>query len=1115
MLIKKISIKKKVSIAYFIFLVVLYLSIILSSCIDSNPMKLFRLLPSQETGINFLNKVENLKEFNILKYRNFYNGGGVGVGDINNDGLADLYFTANMGPNKLYLNKGNFKFEDITQSAGVAGTKAWATGVVFVDINADGLLDIYVCNAGNQKGDEPKNELFINNGDLTFTEKAEHYKLADTGFTTHAAFFDYDKDGDLDVYLLNNSFIPVTSLRYSNKRELRAQDWQVNPRLKGGGDKLLRNEGAYFVDVSEKAGIYGSLIGFGLGVTVGDINQDNWPDLYISNDFYERDYLYINNQNGTFTESSQKWAAHTSIASMGADMADINNDGLNDIFVTDMLPAEDERIKATFTFEGYDLYRFKVAKGFSHQYTQNTLQLNTGLERFSEIAHFSGVSKTDWSWAALLFDMDNDGYKDIFVSNGILNDLTDQDFVDYFANEAIQQMAIQGKKKEVHEIIAKMPSTPIQNQAFINNKDLSFSNKTAILGFNKTSFSNGSAYADLDNDGDLDLVVNNINQKAFVYRNQAETLHPNNGFIRVKLIGNSPNIFAVGATVELFAGSEIIKQECIPSRGFQSSVDYILNFGIGTKKIDRIKITWPSGRVTESDTFNTNELLTFSEKDANKRSSKTSPQRKPLLKIVNQTVFQHQENHYVDFNFEGLIKEMLSKEGPAIAKADLNQDGLDDLFIGAASGSSAQLYFQHKNGSFVKQNSAIFKKDKEAEDTAAHFFDADQDGDLDLIVGSGGNEALKRKHLKTRLYINSGKGSFNTKPILIPSHSHNTAVIKAYDFDQDGDEDLFIGSRSVPGIYGINPKHSLLENQGDFVFKDVTLQKAYLLKEIGMITDSTWADINADGLKDLIIVGDWMAPTILINTGKSFKKWDVNLDPLKGWWNSVLASDINQDGLIDLVLGNEGLNIPYKASLNNPIKMYINDFDNNGTIEQIMTQHFEGKDKPIALKKELSMQIPALKKENITYAQYKHKSIDELFSKATLNTALIKSVTSSKSILLIQESIGNFKPKELPPQVQFSPVNAIQTADLNQDSIPDLILGGNNFNYKPQFGRQDASLGTVLLGTPSGEFKWLSAMQSGLYIENVVQDILLLNTTKQNPYLFFGVNNNASQLYRF
>ena len=578
---------------------------------------LFTALPSSKTGIAFVNEVVNQKNFNIFKYRNFYNGGGVAIGDINNDGLADVYMTANMGPNKLYLNRGNFTFEDISASAGVEGNKPWSTGVNMVDVNNDGLLDIYVSNAGNLEGNNHDNDLYINNGDLTFSEKAAVYNLADTGFSTHATFFDYDKDGDLDAYILNNSNIPVSSLGYAEQREQRAQDWENVPKIfRGVGDMLLRNDGNTFTDVSDEAGIYGSLIGFGLGVMISDINHDLYPDIYVSNDFYERDYLYINNQDGTFTEEIKNWTSHLSLSAMGIDMADINNDGLADIFITDMLPDGDQRVKSVMEFEGYDIFKLKQSKDFYQQYIQNTLQLNNGNGSFSEIAYYSGVSATDWSWAGLLFDMDNDGYRDIYVTNGINHDLTDLDFVDFFANEIIQKMALTGKKEAIDSIINKMPVVPLPNYAYHNNKDLTFKDQALAWGLGKPSRSNGAAYGDLDNDGDLDLIVNNVNMEAFVYKNNTSELKKHN-YLKMKFKGSEKNHFAVGTQVKLYLGDKTYFQELIPFRGFQSSMEYPMTIGLGkAQTIDSLHIIWPNDAFTKMENIQVNQTLEFSQADA-------------------------------------------------------------------------------------------------------------------------------------------------------------------------------------------------------------------------------------------------------------------------------------------------------------------------------------------------------------------------------------------------------------------------------------------------------------------------------------------------------------------
>ncbi len=1098
--------------------IVLFVSILLifTACSKDNSENkdsLFSKLDASETGIDFINEVKNGKDMNIFKYRNFYNGGGVAIGDINNDGLADIYFTSNLGDNKLYLNKGNFKFEDISKKAGIDAAKSWSTGVVMVDINGDGLLDIYVCNAGNNINSIRKNQLFINNGNLTFTEKAEEYNLANMGITTHAAFFDYDKDGDLDCYILNNSFIPVSSLDYSNKRELRDKDWDVAAILKGGGDKLLRNDNGKFVDVSEESGIFGSLIGFGLGVTVGDVNGDTYPDIYVSNDFYERDYLYINNKNGTFSEKIQDWASHISQSSMGADMADINNDGKADIFVTDMLPEPDERVKTTLSFENYDLFERKINLGFYNQFMQNTLQVNNGNDQFSEIANYAGVAKTDWSWGALLFDMDNDGYKDIYVCNGITHDLTNQDFVDFFANEFMQKMIVSGKKEEIETIINKMPSTPIPNYAFKNNKNLTFSNKAEDWGLSTPSFSNGAAYGDLDNDGDLDLVVNNVNMEAFVYRNNSEK-QKNHHYIKVKLKGDQLNKFAVGSVVELYAGKETIRQELIPSRGFQSSMDYVMTFGIGTKKIDSLQVIWPNGKYETVKKVVNNSLIKLDIANAKLNYVIKKEIVKPLFAEKVNSFTAHKENQYIDFDYEGLISKMLSQEGPSLAVADINGDGNEDLFIGGAKGSPASIYFNQGNDNFRLSTQKDLVADSNFEDTAASFFDADGDGDMDLMVGSGGNEKTDAANYQNRLYLNDGKGNFTKSRSIIPTTNNNVSVIAANDFDNDGDTDLFIGSRSVPGVYGIAPKQLLLENDGKGNFTNVTDKKAFKFNELGMVTDAIWEDIDNDGKKDLIIVGDWMAPQIFKNTGRRLAEFKSNLTDYPGFWNAVSCVDLNNDGKKDLILGNKGTNTTYKASAENPMKLFINDFDNNGTIEQIATRSIDGKDMPLHLKLELAKQIPLIKKKNLSYADYSKKTFQDLFEKEVIDNSIQKTVSIQESVIALNKGNGKFGIQLLPKEVEFSSVNAICTLDVNHDGYLDILLGGNQYEFKPQYTRLDSNYGSLLLGSKSGAFSWTPYNQSGFFMKGEVKHIQKIKNKNNSISIIAVINDNKPKIFK-
>lgn len=1083
---------------------------------DKKGDTLFSLLSSVKTGVDFVNKVTNHKSFNIFKYRNFYNGGGVAIGDVNNDGLADFYLTGNMVPNKLYLNKGNLTFEDISIPAGVEGNKPWSTGVCMVDINADGLLDIYVSNAGNMEGDNHDNDLYINNGDLTFTERAEEYNLAKTGFSTHAAFFDYDKDGDLDAYILNNSNIPVTSLGYAEQRGVRAQDWEGVPDIfKGVGDMLLRNDNGKFVDVSEKAGIYGSLIGFGLGVMVTDINKDLYPDLYVSNDFYERDYLYINNQDGTFSEEIKKWTSHLSLSAMGIDMADINNDGNTEIFITDMLPEKDKRVKAVMEFEGYDVFRLKQSKDFYQQYIQNTLQLNNGNGSFSEVAYFSGVDATDWSWAGLLFDMDNDGLRDIYITNGINHDLTDLDFVDFFANEIIQDMALTGKKASIDSIINKMPIRPQTNYAYRNNGDITFDNANKDWGFDLKTMSNGAAYADLDNDGDLDLVVNNVNTETFVYENHTNEKTDNN-FIKLSFKGADKNPFAIGTTAMLYYEDNIVMQELIPFRGFQSSMDYAMTIGLGKEKsIDSIRIIWPDDRTQLMQNVEANQSLVFNQTEANSIYKIPNEKNiKPFLnELPNNQLLAHAENTYNDFDNEGLIYKLLSQEGPSLATGDINGDGNDDVFIGGAKNQAGTIYLHSGKGKIKALKQNVFETDAIYEDTAAAFFDADNDGDLDLMVSSGGNEIAEQRNYINRLYLNNGIGIFTRSKEQIPSTLKNVSSISPNDFDEDGDIDLFIGSRSVTGTYGVDPEHLFLVNNGDGSFENATERIVYHIKDAGMITGSLWADMDGDNKQDLVTVSEWGTPNIYKNTGRRLAKIPTSLDSLHGWWNTVETADLDNDGDLDLVLGNQGANLHYMPTEGNPMKMWINDFDNNGTIEQIVTMQEHGKDYPIHQKKELTAQMVKLKKENLKASEYAKKTVSELFSKEVFKNSIVKEAAISESVIAINEGGGKFTIKKLPSRVQLSCICGISCTDVNNDGNLDLIMGGNNFEFKPQYSRLDANYGNVLLGDGKMGFEWQNYSKSGFFIRDEIKHLKEFKDAQGKRYIIAAINDTKPKIF--
>lgn len=1100
----------------FNFLVLIIFFALFGCNQDQAPETLFEEVPANKTGIDFMNKIVNDERMNIFSYRNFYNGGGVATGDINNDGLADVFLTANMGDNKLYLNKGNFHFEDITEKAGVKGSRAWSTGVVMVDINADGWLDIYVCNAGYFEGDDQKNELFINNHDLTFIEKAAEYNLDENGYTTHAAFFDYDLDGDLDCYILNNSFMPVNTLNYSNNREMYAKDWPVKDFLKGGGDKLLRNDGGKFTDVTKSAGIYGSLIGFGLGVTVGDVNGDYWPDIYISNDFFERDYLYINQKDGTFKEEVENYMEHLSLASMGADMADINNDGFPEIFTTEMLPSDETRLKSLTVFENYNLYQLKLDRGFYHQYMQNCLQLNNRDHTFSDIAYFAGVASSDWSWGALMFDMDNDGFRDIYICNGIFQDVIDQDFMDFFASDIIQKMALTGKKDEIGKVTEKMPSVPIANKVFRNNGDLTFEDVGETWGLNKPSFSNGASYADLDNDGDLDLIVNNVNQTALVYRNHASE-NKSNHHLTVKLKGKGLNTYAIGSTVSLYRGSEQFNFQLEPTRGFQSSVDYNMVFGLGNNTaIDSMVVVWPDRSKTISLNPPIDSLLAVDWMSAGKTVAYNRYDFKAkggnLMQEESCNFLKHNENAYVDFYNEGLTFRMISREGPKAAIGDVNGDGRDDIYIGGAKGQPGQLYIQNQTGGFQVTLQESFVSDSIYEDTAAKFFDVDGDGDLDIFVGSGGNELPpNHRFLQDRIYVNNGKGQFVRNEKALTPNGMNTSVAVPLDYDGDGDMDLFVGSRCVPGIYGTPARHFLYENNGKGEFKDIVKEKIPDLLRLGMVTDATLVNLTGDEKPELVILGEWRNPMVFeVNNG--LKLVNTQLENYPGWWYAVQAADLDGDGDQDLVLGNRGENFYFKGSKEKPAKLWVGDFDSNGMLEKIMTRSINGKDMPIPMKKELTAQLPGLKKENLRHVEYAKKSIQEIIPEKDLKRALVMEATYFKSAIAINEGNGKFRMIALPKEVQFSCVNAISIADVNGDNKLDLLLAGNDAGFTPQFSKLDASFGHLLINRGDGIFERVENRTSSFFVKGDVKQISSINIGNLNKFIVL-INNKKPRLF--
>ena len=1084
----------------FILLFVAVISYSCNSDKEESP-NLFQLKDSATTGITFNNALEYTESLNPYTYRNFFNGGGVALGDINNDGLLDIYFTGNLVDNQLYLNKGNWQFEDITSKAGVSSEGVWSSGVSFIDINNDGLLDIYVCKAGPPSDNSNRhNELFINNGDLTFTEKSKDYGLDIVGLSVQANFFDYDKDGDLDVYLLNNSIKAVGNFDF-------VKDQRNTPTE--SGNKLLRNDNNNFVDVTEESNIYSSAIGFGLGITISDYNNDTWPDIFISNDFFERDYLYINNQDGTFKEDLTQQFGSISMGSMGADAADINNDSYTDIMVTEMLPRTIERQRTKTLFESWNKYDMAKNKGYHQQFSRNALHRNMGNNSFFEISRLSNVAASEWSWASLLFDADNDGLKDIFISNGIYKDLLDRDYLIYMANEDKIRDMIKTDGEIMNKLVDLMPSQAVPNASFKNEGEFQFVEMTSQWGFDTPSFSNGSAYGDIDNDGDLDLVINNVNMPAFTYENTIDT--SSNKSITIGLKGADKNTFAIGAKVEIYyGGNKYGSLENFPSRGFQSSISYQLQFGTSTyDTIDSLIITWPNGFRSKKLNLKTNDSYLY---DQNEETSfvKTSgivDYKNSIRSIESLFQFKHRENNAVDFNKEQLLPEMCNNEGPKIASADINKDNITDFYIGGAKGQVGTLYLSRDNGSY-DEITKPFQLNINSEDTDAVFFDSDNDGDLDLYVTSGGKSFSKFDYaLNDRLYINDGNGNLkiNVESLKFPG-SISTSTVSVSDYDGDGDNDLFIGERFKVNIYGIPTSGYILENKGN---NDFEVQQLEGLKNIGLITDSHWADINSDGVKDLIISGEWMPISIFINNnGQLVNETEAyGLSDTSGLWKTIEVKDIDNDGKVDIIAGNKGVNSFYKPGM----RMYLSDFDNNGTIEQIICQKRDDDYYPIVDRDELVAQLAGLKQKLLYYKDYSDATIKSIFSKDQLKKAIILDVKMLNTAIFLNKN-KTFVSQKLPNEIQYSNVSAIETIDVDKDGVLDVLFGGNQFLVKPQFGIDDASKGWLLYGDSSNNFnKVISLKIDGqirdFHVENLKDEIMLITSINNDSLQFYKVKN--------
>jgi len=1083
------------------------LALLMGAC-SSEKDPLFEQIDALEAGIDFQNVLQYADDFNVYRYRNFYNGGGVAMGDINEDTLPDIFLTGNQTPNRLYLNEGDFKFRDISEPAGIMGQHAWSTGVTMVDINGDGLLDIYVCNSGIVDDDDRRNELYINQDNGHFEELGRAYGLDDDGFSTHATFLDYDLDGDLDMFLVNNSFRSIGDFNLEiNTRHVPHPD---------GGDKLFRNDGpnSTFTDVTESAGIYRSEISFGLGATVGDVNRDGWPDLYISNDFFEFDYLYINNQDGTFSESLRNSIKSVSAAAMGSDMADLNGDGYLDIFVTDMLPASDRRLKTVSAFDSWERYQAYIRDDYYHQFTRNTLQINRGNApyssiRFSEIGRKFQVDASDWSWGALIADYDHDGIRDIFVANGIYRDLTDADYLEAVRDEDTRNILTSENYVDWKTLIEMIPTRPIANHMFAGQYGQPYKDVTQRWGLSIPGFSNGSAYGDLDLDGDLDLVINNVGSAPMLFRNRAADHYPTHRWLQIQLHGASANTQATGAQISAWNAETLWYIEQQPVRGFQSSVDPVVHLGLGhdIMTLDSLVIIWPGGAVTVDRNVKTNQRLSLNEPSPQRSiPQKQTPTYSPfLLPIVPDSIgltWQHMENTFSDFDQQPLLFHMRSTEGPAMCKGDANGDGRDDLYLGGARHQPGSIFIQTIDGSFEAVPQTALEEDAISEDVDCTWLDIDGDGDQDLYVASGSSELPSSSSaLIDRMYLNDGAALFTRDEALINLSTQGfypTSTVCPIDVDNDGDMDLFVGSRLQPFAYGFPVSSQLILNDGSGNFIDATSRLAPSLQSIGMVTDAACADFDGDSHADLLLVGEWMPFTFLKNSNGTFQSSGTGLESTSGWWQSILPTDLDHDGDLDFIAGNHGLNSRFKA----PVDMWVGDFDRNGRTEQIFARTIDGVLLPWHLRHDLVRQIPSLIQKFPTYESYAEATITDIFSEEDLNRSLHLQVTELQSMIGINDGKGNFTLTPAPEEMQFSPIYGL--AELVTETDVFILAGGNLHEVKPEAGRYDASYGSAMKASDRETLSW---SESGFFVEGQIRNILTLMVG--NRMLIIVARNDA------
>ena len=1071
------------------------------------PNALFTPLSSSHTGISFNNRLVEDEELNVLNYTYFYNGGGVAAADLNNDGLPDLVFTGNMVKNRLYLNKGNLKFEDITDQSGIAALQGWCTGVTLADVNADGWLDIYICRSADVEPERRKNLLYLNNKNNTFTEAAQRYGIADDGYSTQAAFFDYDRDDDLDLVVINHSLQQYTTGAQENP-SLRTQ------KNKNYATRLYRNEGNHFTNVTDSAGIISNVLSFGLGIAITDVNNDGWPDMYLSNDFSEQDYCFINNRNGTFAEQSHTLFTQQSLYSMGNEAADLNNDGLTDIITLDMLPESNYLQKMHSGAENFDKFQTLFANGFSPQYSRNMLQLNNGNGTFSEVGQWAGISNTDWSWAALAQDFDNDGHKDIFITNGYVKDYTDMDFLKYSADKATQGAANQ--KAMMADILQKMPTIKLANYAFKNNGQAAFTNTTQAWGLQEPGISAGAAYADLDNDGDLDLVVNNSNAEASLYRNNSQQ-NPANRYLQIKLKGSPGNPWAVGAKVTLHssakAGGKLQMQELNPTRGFQSSSDYTLHFGFDSTFIpESVTVHWPDGKVSnyrQHAGIMANTLMleyATAQWDTTHRPQEITQ----WFGTAQPLPFTHIENPYNDFSVQGLLPEYYSRQGPALAVADVNGDGQKDIFTGGAMGQPGALLLGKTGGGFTPLPCAALLADSAFEDITAAFFDANADGHPDLLVGSGGYEVSNPSLLQNRLYLGNGKGGFTRLMDALPPDAINDRALAIIDANADGYPDIFNGGHCKPGAFPQSSGYQLLLNNGQGKFSQAPHLWLQALPNNLLLTSAAVADFNADGKPDLALAGHWVEPLVLENTGNSFIKSTIAMPPhLTGLYNTLLATDVNADGTTDLVLGNQGLNNQFQATAAQPLELFYADFDGNGIAEPLMSYYIGGQPWPANSRDDLMAQIPAYNKKFLFYADYAKATLANIVGPEKLANARAMKVENLASVALLNSGTG-FNLNPLPAMAQWAPIYALAALPGSTKGAPHLVAAGNQSYTRIKYGRYNASYGLLLqnnTGKPGTLFNAVSPMQSGLLIKG---DCRQLAVTEQ---ALLAAINNQTLLY--